>query len=262
MQAANSVRASCAWASQRFPSDVRALVVALTTRTIAALDAPAPAPVGGGVGGGQGADAEAARVAMDFWFDFDNRFQDAPTQEALQAMIGLGSMDTLVDRFVQRVGEGTVATAFRDDVAPLRPALVALSRLQLAAFDQHFKGDDDRQRIAFEHFGQGDLFDDRRPGNQVHMMDGGVTPPIGYHRWHAILRAMMVLDIDADRWQAIGGHVALAWAIQSEARPRQGRHNPPLPPARLATLRTHWLARTDDEIDAAFASGPRPAPIP
>jgi hypothetical protein len=94
------------------------------------------------------------------------------------------------------------------------------------------------------------------------MMDAGVTPPIGYHRWWAILRAMIVLDIDAARWQAIGRHVALAWAVQSEARPRQGLHNTPLPPARLVALRTFWLARTDDETDAAFASGPRPAPVP
>ena len=91
-------------------------------------------------------------------------------------------------------------------------------------------------------------------------MDAGVTPPVGYHRWRAILRAMTVLGIDAARWQAIGRQVALAWAIQSEARPRQAMHNTPLPPERLATLRTHWLARSDDEIDAAFALGPaRPA---
>jgi hypothetical protein len=240
-------------------------LVTLTDRTVVALDALSPPPTpsqGGGTGGGGDADTAAAAIAMDFWFDFDNRFQDAPSVEAIQAMVGLGNMDVLVDTFVQRVGEGTVATAFRDDVAPLRPTLVTLSRLQLAAFDDHFHGDDDVQRVAFEHFGQGDLFDERRPGNEVHMMDAGFTPPVGYHRWRAILRAMTVLGIEASRWQAIGRQVALAWAIQSEARPRQAMHNTPLPPERLATLRTHWLARSDDEIDAAFASGPRPAPVP
>jgi hypothetical protein len=92
-------------------------------------------------------------------------------------------------------------------------------------------------------------------------LDAGVTPPVGYHRWRGILRAMTVLGI-AGRWQAIGRQVALAWAIQSEARPRQAMHNTPLPPERLATPRTHWLARSDDEIDAAVASGPRPASVP
>ncbi len=241
---------------------------ALTRSTVSALDAVAapPEPAGGAApGGGGDTDAEAAKAAkaaMDFWFDFDNSFADAPTLEAVRAMSALGTMDTLADQFVQRVGEGTVATAFRDDVAPLRPALTTLSRLQLAVFDAHFTGDDARRRVAFEHFGQGDLFDERRPGNEVHMMDTGALPPIGYRRWWAIIRAMVVLGIDADRWRSIGAHVALAWAVQSEARPRQNRHNTPLPAARLATLRTVWLARTEDEIDAAFASGPIPAPVP
>jgi hypothetical protein len=64
-------------------------------------------------------------------------------------------MDELADTFVQRVGEGSVATAFRDDVASLRPTLVTLSTLQLAAFDDHFHGDDNLEGVAFEHFGQG-----------------------------------------------------------------------------------------------------------
>ena len=87
-------------------------------------------------------------------------------------------------------------------------------------------------QVAFEHFGYGDLFDDRRPpGNKVHMMDssGPANPPIGYHRWHAIIRAMTMLGIDADRWNAIDRLVALAWAIHAEAQPTQDADNPPLP---------------------------------
>jgi hypothetical protein len=255
--------AAAAALAPNLPTGLGQRLATVTTNTIAALDALVPSAAGPGFGAdmAEGIDADTT-TATDFWFDFDNRFQDAPSPEAIQAMIGLGDIDALVDTFVQRVGEGTVSTGYKDDVTPLRAALVALSGLQLAAFDDHFHGDDELQRIAFEHFGQGDLFDERRPGNEVHMMDAGVTPPIGYHRWWAILRAMIVLDVDAARWQAIGRHVALAWAVQSEGRPRQGMHNTPLPPARLAALRTFWLARTDDEIDAAFASGPRPAPVP
>jgi hypothetical protein len=245
------------------PAGLRQRLATVTANTIAALDALVPSAAGPGLGAdtAEGIDADTT-TAMDFWFDFDNRFQDAPSPEAIQVMIGLGDIDALVDTFVQRVGEGTVSTSYKDDVTPMRATLVALSGLQLAVFDDHFHGDDELQRLAFEHFGQGDLFDERRPGNEVHMMDAGFTPPIGYHRWWAILRAMTALDIDAVHWQAIGRHVALAWAVQSEARPRQGMHNAPLPPARLAALRTFWLARTDNEIDAAFASGPHPAPVP
>lgn len=260
--AQESVAAAAALAPALPPELVQPLAT-VSSGTIRALDALVPPAAGPAPAthAAEGTDASTT-TAMDFWFDFDNRFKDAPSPEAIQAVIGLGDMDALVSKFVQRVGEGTVSTSYKDDVTPRKSTLSALSALQLAAFDDHFHRDDELQRVAFEHFGQGDLFDERRPGNEVHMMDAGITPPIGYHRWWAILRAMIVLDIDAARWEIIGKHLAMAWAIQSEARPRQGMHNTPLPPARLAALRTFWLARTDDEIDAAFASGPRPAPLP
>jgi hypothetical protein len=82
--------------------------------------------------------------------------------------------------------------------------------------DRFNDGDPDGLQVAFEHFGYGDLSDDRRrPGNKVHMMDssGPANPPIGYHRWHAIIRATTVLGIDADRWNAIARLVALGWPI-------------------------------------------------
>ena len=72
------------------------------------------------------------------------------------------------------------------------------------------------------------------------MMDssGPANPPIGYHRWHAIIRAMTELGIDADRWNAIDRFVALARAIHAETQPTQDAINPPLADARLTTLRT------------------------
>jgi len=159
---------------------------------------------------------------------------------------------------------GTFPEAFRTAVTPSRAGYQTLSQEQLTIIDRHFAGDLDLLRAAFEHFGQGDLFDDRRPaGNKVHMMDssGPADPPIGYHRWHAIIRAMTVLDVDAERWQAIDRLVALAWAVHAEAQPTQDTANPPLPEARLAALRAHWLTRTSDQLDDAFSVFPFPAPV-
>lgn len=244
------------------PTGLAARLATLATSTLTALDAVAPvappATVGAGTVTGTSNQDGAAATATEFWFDFDNGFHYAPNAAVKQAMAGLnavGGMDGLLDLFTQRVDEKTVATTYPGDVAVLRTSLTTLSSLQLAAFDAHFAGDENQQRDAFERFGQGDLFDQRRPGNEVHMMDTGALPPIGYHRWRAIQRAMVVLDIDAARWTTIGKHTALAWAIQSEARPRQGTHNPPMAPTRLAVLRSHWLALSDDDIDAAFAAG-------
>jgi hypothetical protein len=96
------------------------------------------------------------------------------------------------------------------------------------------------------------------------MMDssGPANPPIGYHRWHAIIRAMTVLGIDADRWNAIDRLAALAWAIHAEAQPMQDTMNPRLPEQRLAALRAHWLGLDPDELDEAFSLFPFPAPVP
>ena len=121
---------------------------------------------------------------------------------------------------------GTSPEAFRTAVTPSRAGYQTLSQEQLTIIDRHLAGHLDLLRAAFEHFGQGDLVDDRRPaGNKVHMMDssGPADPPIGYHRWHAIIRAMTVLDVDAERWQAIDRLVALAWP----STPRRNRLRTP-----------------------------------
>jgi hypothetical protein len=74
---------------------------------------------------------------------------------------------------------------------------------------------------------------------------GPDNPPIGYHRWHAIVRATIMVGIDAQRWTEIDRYVALAWAIQSEAKP----------------VRDTWLRRDLDELDAALDSFPYPTTL-
>jgi hypothetical protein len=146
-------------------------------------------------------------------------------------------------------------------MTPLRAGLQTISTGQLALVDQHLLGDAEIMRFSFEDFAQGVLFDDRRPaGVKVHMMDtSGVTnPPIGYHRWYALARAMVFTGIDAARWTQLLSFIALAWAIQSEARPVQDTHNPPMDAARLQTLRDAWLPRNPDELDNNFDNYPYP----
>ena len=98
-----------------------------------------------------------------------------------------------------------------------------MSSDQLGVIDQFYPGDSPACRAHSSTSATASLFDDRRPpGNKVHMMDSsGRESPIGYHRWHAIIRAMTLLGIDADRWNAIDPLVALAWA--STPRPSPDR---------------------------------------
>lgn len=240
----------------------------LTTTTRAALDAIVPAPAGGTGGGGAAGGGAATppdlATAMDFWFTYDDHFLFHPPPEVLAAYGVIGGPDFPLDQFTATRQAGTYPAAFVAAVTPVRAGLVTLSTHQLAIVDQFFKDDAEGLQAAFEHFGYGDLVDDRRPpGNTVHMMDssGPANPPIGYHRWHGVIRAMTELGVDAERWQAIGRLVALAWAVHAEAQPLQDRANPPLPLPRLTALRAHWLTRTPDELDAAFDRFPFPAPV-
>lgn len=137
-----------------------------------------------------------------------------------------------------------------------RDSLLLLADEQLAIFDRHFNGDGDAERSAFEEFGQGVLFDDRRrAGDKVHKMDTGgpIDPPTGYHNWHAFIRAAVLVGADEDRWLNMDRNVGLAWAIQSAARPADdAQDNPPLADAHLQTLRDVWLTLDADGLDDAF----------
>jgi hypothetical protein len=201
-------------------------------------------------------------AAMQFWYDLDDRFLFNRPPEIDQALAAIRGPDFIDRRFRERRFTGTYPAGFVEDVTPLRDGLEVISREQLAIVDRNLGTDFDAARRAFEDFGQGVLFDDRRPdGNKVHMMDssGLANPPIGHHRWHSIIRAMVLLDIDAARWTDLDRLLGLAWAIHAKALPVQDTHNPALSDEVLAVLRTRWLGRTPDEIDAAFDSRPFPA---
>lgn len=200
---------------------------------------------------------------VEFWFTLDDRFLFRPSPDIVAAYGTIGMPDTITNLRVEHRANGTYPDGFKADVAPMRDALALLSTKQLEIFDRFLGSEVDAIRQAFEEFGQGIHFDDRRPpGTKVHMMDasGPTNPAVGYHRWHAIIRAQVVLGIDADRWTEIDRCLGLGWAVQSEAQPVQGTSaNPPMDAGRVTTLRDRWMARTPDEIDAAFDSVPFPA---
>jgi hypothetical protein len=200
----------------------------------------------------------------EFWFQLDDRFLfnvgDHP--EIIEAYGVIEMPDGITNLRAEHRANGTYPDGFAEAVEPMRDALQLLSTEQLADFDAHL-GEPDAERTALEEFGQGIHFDDRRPpGSKIHMMDtsGPENPAVGFHRWHAIIRAKLVLGIDAERWWEIDRCVGLGWAIQSEAQPVQGSEpNPGLPAERVAELREAWMALTSEEVDDAFDSFPFPA---
>lgn len=199
--------------------------------------------------------------AIQFWYKFDERFEPPVKPDVANAYVIMRGIDYIRTRWDEHRQMGTYPEGFLDDVTPLREGVEFIANEQLAIMDSHLGDDTKLIQSSFEDFGQGVLFDDRRKqGRKVHMMDtsGPDNPPIGYHRWHAIVRATIMLGIDAQRWTEIDRYVALAWAIQSEAKPVQDTENPGLSEERLQAYRDTWLWRDLDELDAAFDSFPYP----
>jgi hypothetical protein len=205
--------------------------------------------------------------STEFWFEFDNFFNPGfpfVTQEVSDASFAIFATghDPWTSWTEHRAAH-TYPDGFRDHMMEVQEPLLFLSAHQVAILDRHFAGDPDAERTAFEQFGQGVLFDDRRPvGDKLHKMDINGGTPVGYHVWHPFIRASVLVGADADRWLQVNRNVGLAWAIQSEARPVQDApDNPGLPPARLEELRFAWLDLSVDQLDAEFDSFPFPASL-
>jgi hypothetical protein len=145
-----------------------------------------------------------------------------------------------------------------------REGFVLLAEIQRRIATDHFGDDSAAFRDAFEDFGQGVLFDPRRrTGARIHMMDGTPTTWVGYHRWHAAIRAAMFFGADAAWLGQLCRNVAMAWGIQTEADPAVDREdNPGLPAARLRLLSDFWQGLDLTEIDDAFVRVDPAAPSP
>jgi hypothetical protein len=206
------------------------------------------------------------RLANEFWYQFDEVFlfsRDAEIQAAINEIVeytGTSGEGDLYHTWLGLVTSPGYPRTFLDFMAPVAEPLRLLSRRQLAVVDTYYRRSGGaRLDQAFADFGQGVLYDPRRLDveSPVHTMDG--DPPIGYHLWYVFQRAMMLLDIDARRWRGIAPRVALAWAVQSEARPSPTTVNPPLPARTLRRLKARWLPRSVRQLDVDFQSLPYPS---
>jgi len=126
-------------------------------------------------------------------------------------------------------------------------------------------------KAAFIEFGTGLLTDERRNTpkyffNVIHSMDGSKdNPPVGYHRWHGVIRAYTLVNgISDGQWLTVDRCMALAWAIQSELKPLGITNNGENPnkknidPSKLQELESKYLGMTFDQLDDAFDHAPYP----
>lgn len=197
-----------------------------------------------------------ASKGQEFWYEFD--------AITIYDRVGFGPI-------MAEAGAGEVQDAFRatrdnDDypagfvgwVTARKSGWIKLCDLQADIFARHWGSDWADIQAAFNDFGQGVLFDNRpmrRPNNMNHMMDGQTgSQVIGYHRWHASIRAIQVAVPAKRAWfEKLATCVGTAWAIQSVAKPTQrSGPNPGIPAASVATLMAAWAPLTPDQLDAQY----------
>lgn len=205
--------------------------------------------------------------AINFWTEFDNNFHYAIPAEVSRAygilfldkFTGGTNMDVIYNSWSDHRSIGDYPEAFKKAFEPLKEQIFYLAERQIEVMRNHFQDDRGLLQRAFEDFGQGILYNSNRPADSIHKMDDLRGPPIGYHRWHAFIRAAVLLGEHANIWLHIDRCVGLAWAIQSEANITQDSpNNPGLENSRLEQLRSSWLQLSYGDLDTAFESYPFP----
>jgi hypothetical protein len=197
-------------------------------------------------------------LGLAFWYDFDKRTKYSESFLAVLQASGAFAVQSI---YHDARSKGQYPAAFRAFVQPRQNSWRQIASLQTTIFQQYFNNDLEAVRLAFEDFGQGVLIDTHpervENGDGVHMMDiGGDAPPVGYHRWHASIRAIQLLLPQEAFWSSLDQFVAFGWAVQSLARPKQQNSpNPNLPAATLSALKLKWLALSPVEIDEQYDLG-------
>ena len=215
--------------------------------------------------------ADRRQAGIEFWYDFDNQTLWRRTQEITDAFVLAygplgGSLDAPASLFALSFQQPNHPTPFINALQAGRQGFLDLAEAQRRIITAHFGNDADALRFAFEDFGQGVLFDNRLPRRVthfIHMMDGTPADWVGYHRWHAAIRAAMVFGADAAWYGQLCRNIALAWGVQTEANPPIDRNdNPGLPAARRQVLSDFWMGVDFAELDRAFVKFKKAAPRP
>jgi hypothetical protein len=208
--------------------------------------------------------------ANQLWYELDQTTFYQPSQEFTQALAAVGAalgnpdVETAAALlYVNTQKAGTYPEAFISTFAPVRKQLEVFSAVQISVYDTYYGCDRRGLVSAMADFGQGILYDPRRPvGAKVHMMDtDNGNPPIGYHAWHAYNRAFAFLGISAAYWNRFDPVAMYGWAVASTAKPVTDAHNPPLPKAQLRALAHQYLDMSPSQIDQAFTNYPYPPGI-
>src|SRR5437867_3394715 len=210
------------------------------------------------------------QVAADFWFAFDKEFHGNIGDEVGREykILFSRSFDELLLSWWRTRRDPSYPDSFDALLNPtIRTSIKNLIHLQYNIISHYFH-DSVEMESAFVYFGQGVLYDPRRPdGMKIHRMDGD-SPDIyiGYYRWHSFLRAASLVERTNNeglkRILELDQLVGLAWAIQMEMNPHQDDeigelhgedpHNKEMNPMRIDQLKKIWQTKSFDELDNEY----------
>ena len=204
--------------------------------------------------------------AIEFWYLFDqatNPGLGGVSQDVIDLYLGVYGQSFDLDGLIDEVRDATMSGDLKSVVQGREDSLVGLAKFQMGMMDQHFSEPNDLRK-AFEDFGHGVLHDNkrlsstppryRRPqGFMNHMMDGSPDDCVGFHRWHAFIRAAVAAGAEEDRWLHVNRCVGLAWAIYSELNPEvDSPNNQKLDSQKTKRLRSLWMDADEITLNAAF----------
>jgi hypothetical protein len=205
-------------------------------------------------------DGSFKQEIMDFWYEFDNTFhfeiQPPVDQYYKKIFPDPEGYDHLIVRWLYHRRNQTYPDGFKNELSFLKPEITGLANEQIKFFNSALHRNPDLIQKAFEDFGQGVLYDDRR-ALKLHKMDGDPPAPlIGYFRWHTFICALVLFGEFDQLWPQIDQYVGLAWTIQSIAPiQEQDPNNRGLDDETLKKLRTKWLSMPSQQLDDEFENG-------
>jgi hypothetical protein len=210
--------------------------------------------------------AELLTKAKEFWYAFDNRYNTGDT-EVNQLLLNCNLMKenptqggqpipnldwmffSLRDRM--RTDPLNYEKSFTADMLPYKKGIITLANDQSGIIAKYLDLSEIQQ--AFEVFGQGVIFDERR--GTVHKMDGRFPRDlVGYRRWHGFIRATIVIGEDSDFWLKVDRYLLLAYLLQSKLQPLDTKKdNPFIDKETLAEYQSDCMSLDLKNLDEAFS---------
>jgi hypothetical protein len=139
--------------------------------------------------------------------------------------------------------------SFNAEVQKYNDGIIKLANDQRRIIDNHLKSSFEIQQ-AFELFGQGVLYDERR--GTVHKMDGSDLL-VGYARWHGFIRASVSVGQDIDYWLKLDRYLLIAYLLQSKLKPVDTKQdNPYILKKDLSIYQSSCLSLDFKKLDEEF----------